>query len=87
MNKTFNWTDHLEHMGHPDNYTKATPVGYKEEIAWTPMEFDPYSEEEKKKMLEENLEKGLELSKMAAHVNLTNDHPVKEPKPVYKDDI
>ena len=58
MKKVFNWTNQLEHMGHPENYTKATPDGYKEEIAWVPMDFDPYSEEEKKKILEDNLKKG-----------------------------
>ena len=50
-------------MGHPDNYTDASPKGYKEDIAWLPMEFDPYSEEEKAKMLEETLEKGKKMSK------------------------
>jgi hypothetical protein len=52
------------------------------------MDFDPYSDEEKAKMLEENLEKGKTLSKMAAHKNLTNDHPPKEEPPArHKDEI
>jgi len=75
-------------MGHPDNYTEASPKGYKEDIAWLPMDFDPYSDEEKAKMMEENLEKGKKLSKMAAHKNLTNDHPPKpEPPARHKDEI
>ena len=75
-------------MGHPENYTKATPDGYKEEIAWVPMDFDPYSDEEREKMRIDILKKGKKMSKVAAHSNETNDHPKKpEPTPYHDGEI
>lgn len=88
MKDKFNWTNQLEHMGNPDNLTKDLPAGYKEDIAWVPMDFDPYSEEERKKMAEDILKKGKKLSKIAAHANLTNDHPKPADPPArHKDEI
>jgi hypothetical protein len=52
MKKTYNWTKDLEHMGHPNNYTKATPAGYKEEITWEDVDVH-YTEEEKAKIRKE----------------------------------
>ena len=76
-------------MGHPDNYTEATPKGYKENVVWHPMpDTDFYSEEEKAKLLKEILKNGTKKSKIAAHSNETNNHPKKPDPPArHKDEI
>jgi hypothetical protein len=82
MKKVYNWTKDVEHMGHPNNYTKATPAGYKEDITWDDVDVH-YTEEEKAKIRKEILEKGEKAAKKAVHEKETTDHP-KKPDPPAK---
>lgn len=67
-------------MGDPTNYTKASPSGYKEEIKWEELPPD-FTEEEKKKILKENFEKGMESAEKASHDKEVKDHPEKKAEP------
>ena len=67
-------------MGHPDNYTESSPKGYKEGFTWESVE-ENYTEEEKKKILKENYEKGGKLSLKSAHDKEVKDHPKPPPGP------
>lgn len=86
MKKTYNWTKDLEHMGHPNNYTKATPAGYKEEITWEDVDVH-YTEEEKAKIRKEIYEQGGKDAKKAVHDKETTDHPKKPEPPARHKDV